>query len=574
MNSGAQGSTSDAIWRALGQPSGGAGADRDRQLVDLVAANALLGTAINNIPQALVMFDADQRLLVCNERYREMYGLSPDIVRPGCTLRDVLSHRRELGNFFESIDAYIETLRAHLRSGHTRSFITRLSDGRVIALTNQPLPNGSWVATHEDITERERAEARIAHMARHDALTGLGNRVLFGERLQQAIAELRQDDRGFAILVFDLDLFKSVNDSLGHPIGDALLQQVAQRLRQTTGETETPCRLGGDEFALVRRADIDQGEAAVVFATRLLDTICQPYEVQGHKIVIGISVGIALAPRDGMDADQLLKNADLAMYRAKSEGRNGYRFFEADMDREARARRTLELDLRNARFDEEFELHYQRIVDATTERTVTVEALVRWRHPRQGLLSPDSRACSDAVRWPAEVNLAVNLSPAQFGNGALIDIVVRALLTSGLPPERLEIEVTETVLLRRDPKIVSVLHQLRNLGIRIVLDDFGTGYSSLSNLRMFPFGKIKIDRAFIEEFTTRPDCAAIVCAMIGLGRNLDMRVTAEGVETREQLDLLRAAGCGEVQGYLFSRPGRATEIEAELQQTGARARVA
>jgi diguanylate cyclase (GGDEF)-like protein len=567
-------------------------AEREAQLSEnsrkLEQANVRVDAALNNMSQGLCMFDKDERLVVCNERYLRVYGLSPDIVKSGCTLRELLEHRKTAGNFSGDVEQYIVDLRARLSQEKNVYFTTHLRDGRVIAVHNHTVAGGGWLATHDDITERQRFEAQIAHMARHDALTDLANRVLFRERMDEALARLRRRNEGFAVFVFDLDLFKAVNDSLGHPVGDALLKEVARRLQAIMRETDTGGRLGGDEFAVLQTVETHQKAGAIALANRLLKSICAPYDINGLQIVIGISVGIALAPNDGTDADQLLKNADLALYRAKSEGRNGYRFFDAEMDAEARLRRALEIDLRNALSQDkfpldEFELHYQTVIDVATRETCGVEALVRWRHPQHGLITPGKfiplaeeigliiplggwimqKACVDAAGWPVNIKLAVNLSPAQFRDGNLADIVAAALAASGLRPERLELEITESVLLQRNAGNIAILHKLKSLGVGIVLDDFGTGYSSLSYLRMFPFDKIKIDKSFVAELSERADCAAIVCAITSLGRSLDIVTTAEGVETQEQFDLLRAAGCAQAQGHLFSRPCPASELEFE-----------
>jgi diguanylate cyclase (GGDEF)-like protein len=557
------------------------------QFRELELANGRVDAALNNMSQGLCMFDGDERLVVCNERYLQMHGLSSDIVRPGCSFHEVLEHRRARGSWDGDIEEYIADMRARLAEGKGYYRTIHLADGRVISVVNQPVAGGGWVATHEDVTERQRVEARIAHMARHDALTDLGNRVLFRDEMDAALARLQQSGQGFSVFVFDLDLFKAVNDSLGHPIGDALLKQVAQRLRAAVSDTDTLGRLGGDEFAVLHRAkkgqSKDQKESAIVVANELLGSICEPYDVDGHQIVIGISVGIALAPEHGADADTLLKNADLALYRAKSEGRNGYRFFESEMDAEARMRHALELDLRNALSRGEFELHYQTIIDVATRDVSGAEALVRWRHPQYGLIPPDKfiplaeeigiiiplgewivrQACRDAARWPEHLKLALNLSPVQFRHSGLLDVVVSAAGESGLRPDRLELEVTETVLLQKNAANVSVLHHLQAFGACIALDDFGTGYSSLSYLRMFPFNKIKIDRSFVAELSSRADCAAIVCAITGLARSLNVETTAEGVETQQQFELLRVAGCTQAQGYLFSRPCAAADLNFE-----------
>jgi diguanylate cyclase (GGDEF)-like protein len=547
----------------------------------LAEANARVDTALNNMTQGLCMFDGEENLVVCNERYLRMYHLPGDIVKPGCSLTQILELRKQAGNFSADIDQYLVGLRRQLAQGEYVYMITHLDDGRVIALQNQAATGGGWVATHEDITERQRAEARIAHMARHDALTDLANRTLFREKMDEALARLSRSGDGFSVFVFDLDLFKAVNDTLGHPVGDALLKAVAGRLRETMRDTDTVGRLGGDEFAILQPVDKNQRQEALAVADRLIRLIGAPYEIEGHQIVIGISIGIALAPEDGTDATQLLKNADLALYRAKSEGRNDYRFFEHKMDAAARLRRALEMDLRNAIANEEFEIHYQSIVNVASLKTCAVEALVRWRHPERGLISPDKfiplseeigligtlgewilrRACTDAAGWPDDVKLAVNLSAAQFRDENLVGIVERALQASGFPVHRLELEITESVLLQKSTGTLDILHRLKALGLNIVLDDFGTGYSSLSYLRMFPFDKIKIDKSFVQEMPNRADCAAIVSAVTSLGRSLQIDTTAEGVETPEQFTLLQAAGCTQAQGFLFSRPQPASELE-------------
>jgi diguanylate cyclase (GGDEF)-like protein len=418
-------------------------------------------------------------------------------------------------------------------------------------------------------------------MARHDALTGLANRMQLLEKMEEAFARSRRRGEKFSVFMFDLDLFKAVNDSLGHPVGDALLKAVADRLKACTRETDTIARLGGDEFALLQLANGNQRESAIILANKLLERIAAPYEIDGHQIVIGTSIGIALAPADGTTADQLLKNADLALYRAKAEGRNGFRLFDTAMDAEARARHALQADLRSALAHNEFELHYQTVYDAATRQACGAEALVRWRHPQLGMVPPNQfvsiaeevgmivplgewilrTACQEAARWPEPIKVAVNLSPAQFRDCNLAEMVADALIQSGLSPDRLELEITESVLLQKSASNLTMLHQFKSLGISVVLDDFGTGYSSLSYLRMFPFDKIKIDRSFVSELSNRADCAAIVCAITGLGRGLNILTTAEGVETEEQLDLLRAAGVDQIQGYLLCRPCPAEELE-------------
>jgi diguanylate cyclase (GGDEF)-like protein len=545
---------------------------------ELKKARDRLDAAMNNVPQGLCMFDAAMRLTVSNARYVEMYGLCADDARPGFLLRDMLLRRAARGSFSADPDQYIAHLRAQLARGTPFRAVTHLQDGRVISVQNQPAPGGGWVAMHEDVTERQRAEAQIAHMARHDALTDLPNRAYFSEEMDKLLARLREGGTQFNVFLFDLDLFKNVNDSLGHPIGDELLKAIAGRLRGAPLGGYTAARFGGDEFAILQAEEGDQRENAVVLAKRLQATLCEPYQIEGHQIVIGISIGIARAPGHGTSQIELLKNADLALYRAKS-GRLGYQFYEPEMDSEARLRRELEIDLREAVAKQQFVLHYQTIVDVTSRRVCGVEALVRWSHPGRGLLGPDRfvpiaeetgliipigewilrQACRDATAWPADVRLAVNLSPVQFRSGNLLSCVTDALVEADLSPARLELEVTESVLLENNAESLAVLHQLKASGVHIVLDDFGTGYSSLSYLRMFPFDKI--DRSFVGEFSNRADCAAIVCAVTGLGRTLQLDTTAEGVETAEQFELLRAAGCTQAQGFLFSRSVPASALD-------------
>lgn len=558
---------------------------------ELAQVNSTLDSALHDMSHGLAMFDRDENLVICNERYLQMYNLSPELVKPGISLRDLLELRRAAGNFVANTDEYIANRRIRMARGESIYIVTHLGDGRVVAVHNRPTKHGGWVAIHEDITERERAEAQMAHMAKHDALTDLANRVLFRERMEEALARLRNNGHGFSVFVFDLDMFKSVNDSLGHPVGDALLKIIAQRLKSLVREGDTVGRLGGDEFAVIQLAEGDQKQSAVSLAHRLLASICAPYQIDGHEIVIGTSIGIALAPTDGLSADELLKNADLALYRAKTDGRKDFRFFETEMDSELRLRRALEVDLRHALARGEFKIHYQPVIDVVTGRADGAEALVRWQHPLRGLIPPDKFiplaeetglilelgewilkcACADAVQWPDSIRLAVNLSPVQFRNAHIAKIVRDVLAASGLPARRLELEITESVLLENSATTLNVLHELKALGVGIVLDDFGTGYSSLRYLRMFPFDKIKIDRSFIEEMPHRTDCAAIVCAITGLARNLAIETTAEGVESEEQFALLRAAGCTHAQGYLFSRPRPVAELDFTRHRRGAAA---
>jgi diguanylate cyclase (GGDEF)-like protein len=473
----------------------------------------------------------------------------------GRLLVDVLREEQAKGQWQGDAGEFFARLVADARESRTTTdVVTRF--GRSIRVVNQPMQGGGWVATFEDITEWLEAQAKISHMARHDALTSLPNRVLFHEQLVQGLRRTGSGDQ-LAVLCLDLDHFKDINDSLGHPIGDALLKEVGRRLKATVGESDTVARLGGDEFAVVQIGRSEE-TAARSLAGRLVEVISAPYEIDDHQIIIGVSIGISLSPQDGSNPDELLKNADLALYRAKADGRGTYRFFETGMDARAQARRLLEMDLRAALQRDEFEAYYQPIRDVVSGRVVAFEALLRWNHPQRGLIAPMNfiplaeetgliiqlgefvlrSACTDAATWPDDVDVAVNLSPVQFKNPNLIASVTEALVASGLDARRLELEITESVLLQNSEATLATLHDLRAMGVRISLDDFGTGYSSLSYLRSFPFDKIKIDRSFVSELATREDSMAIIRAVTGLGRSLGIVTTAEGVENDAQLELL------------------------------------
>ncbi|MFK4381725.1 diguanylate cyclase (GGDEF)-like protein [Bradyrhizobium sp. USDA 223] len=547
----------------------------------------VLDTALENMSQGLCMFDADGKIMLFNERYASLLRRT-GIALTGRLLADVLREEQASGEWQGNADEFFARLVADARDGRTTTEILNRS-GRSIRVVNQPMQGGGWVATFEDITEWLEAQAKISHMARHDALTGLPNRVLFHEQLEHGLRRTSSGDQ-LAVLCLDLDHFKDINDSLGHPIGDALLKEVGRRLEASVGENDTVARLGGDEFAVVL---IGRSEEAVArsLASRLVEVISAPYEIDQHQIVIGVSIGISLSPQDGSSPDELLKNADLALYRAKADGRGTYRFFETGMDARAQARRLLEMDLRAALQRNEFEVHYQPIRDVLSERVVAFEALLRWRHPQRGLIAPIKfiplaeetgliiqlgefvlhRACADAATWPDGIDVAVNLSPVQFKSPNLIAGVTEALAASGLGARRLELEITESVLLQNSEATLTTLHELRAMGVRISLDDFGTGYSSLSYLRSFPFDKIKIDRSFVSELATREDSMAIIRAVTGLGRSLGIVTTAEGVENDAQLELLRREGCTQAQGYLFSKPRPASDVAIMLERPRLRA---
>ena len=462
---------------------------------------------------------------------------------------------------------------------HANHHVAELADGRFIAVSVQPMVNGGRVTTHQDITEQRRSEAKIAHMALHDTLTALPNRALLNERLGEALARGRRGEV-VAIHILDLDHFKHVNDTLGHPIGDKLLQIVGDRLRALVRDTDTIARMGGDEFAIVQVA-LSQVADATSLAQRVIAAVSEPYEIDGHQVVIGTSIGITVAPSDGLVPAELIKNGDLALYRAKADGRGTLRFFEPDMDLQMQARRALEQDLRKALTAGEFELHYQPAINLANDEICGFEALIRWHHPQKGMVSPAAfiplaeetglivpigewvirQACATAAPWPANLKIAVNLSPAQLRSPGLLQVIVSALAASGLAPDRLELEITETVLLQDSETTLAILHRLREIGVRIAMDDFGTGYSSLSHLQRFPFDNIKIDRSFIKDIADNASSLNIVRAVAALASGLGVAATAEGVETQGQLDLIRSEGCTEMQGFLLSKPIPAHEVE-------------
>ncbi len=532
--------------------------------------HARFEAALSNMTLGLCMFDRDGLLQVHNRRFAEMFG-EP---RPGAAAAEALPDVLHASQFAPGGTA---------RSG-SASFTSSLDDGRIIAATRRPMANGGWVATYEDISERRHAEAHLAHLMRHDALTGLANRVLFHEEAARVLRELRPGG-GLAVLTLDLDDFKAVNDMFGHSVGDGLLLAVAGRLLGCTRDCDTVVRLGGDTFAIVQ-TDALQLADTTALAERLLAALNEPFEVQGHAIATGTSIGIVVTSDPQVGAGELLKNADLALHRAKTEGGGTYRFFEEEMNARMQTRRLLTADLRRALDEAQFEVHYQPLMSVPRGEVCGFEALVRWRHPERGLVPPAefiplaeelgligrigawvlNQACTDAVKWPADVKVAVNLSPVQFRNRALAAEISAALQRSGLAPHRLDVEITESLLLQDSDAVLAILHEIKALGVHISMDDFGTGYSSLSYLQHFPFDKIKIDQSFIRNLADGEDSIAIVRAVIGLGRSLGMAVIAEGVETEEQLALLRQEGCGEVQGYLFSPPGPVASVLPIIQR--------
>jgi diguanylate cyclase (GGDEF)-like protein/PAS domain S-box-containing protein len=676
-----------------------------------------LDTALNNMTQGLVLYDASARVVICNQRYIDMYGLSTNIVKPGCHFYDLIQHRKDTGSYDGDVHEFCSNIMRNVAQGKVSSTVMEGGDGRAFMIVNKPLVQGGWVATIEDITarrnleqerdrnqtflreiidhipsqitvkdardhryllvnrvaeaqfglsrdaivgktafdlfskqlaeriaaddeqalqsadglsldehpfesksmgrryitskrigirdqagdpryiinvvedvtERRRADEKIAHMAHYDALTDLPNRTLFRARIERELERIGEGEQ-FALLYIDIDEFKGINDSLGHHVGDELLKTVANRIRDCVKETDLIARLGGDEFAVIQTA-VGSPAEVVEFVTRIHEAIRQPYQCLGHQLSTDASIGIALAPQHGTELDQLIKNADLAMYAAKAEGRRTHRFFEPAMHASAKARLTMELDLRQAMARGGFEIHYQPFVNLQRNEVSGCEALLRWRHPVRGMVSPAEfipvaeetglinelgdwvlrTACTEAALWPDHIRLAVNVSPVQFKCATLALKITSALAASGLAPRRLELEITEAVLIRDDEAALAILHQLRAVGVRIALDDFGTGYSSLSYLKRFPFDKIKIDRSFVTDIAEADGSSAIVQAVVNIAAERNMTTTAEGVETEQQMQMLRTLGCIEMQGYLFSAAKPAAEVKKLLDASGGKA---
>ncbi|MFD2057790.1 putative bifunctional diguanylate cyclase/phosphodiesterase [Mesorhizobium calcicola] len=558
--------------------------EQRRAQQDLKEQHRRFDAALANMSQGLLMYDADSKMIVRNRRFLELYNVTAADFPIGTTHRDALERLLELGIYTKiDVDSEVAKTQACLAAAKTHSAYRYLTDGRTVLVTRRPMSGGGWVVTFDDVTERRRTEERMTHLAHHDTLTGLPNRSMFRERLDYALEDAAAP---LAIFSLDLDRFKAVNDTWGHPAGDWLLKSVAERLQRCLrNETDVVARFGGDEFVIIQFPSRGLAEVEKM-AKRIVEVIAKPFRDKNRDMHVGISLGIAVFPDDGRDADTLLKNADTALYRAKSEGRNLYRFFEPGMDATVQTRRALEADLETALPRQEFDLDFQPIMNIESGEIVGAEALMRWHSPTRGTVAPDNfipvaeetglivrlgewalrKACAAAAGWPSALRIAVNVSAVQLKSSGFARNVISALAFSGVPASRLELEITETVLMDESETVLKTLRQLRELGIRIALDDFGTGYSSLGYLRRFPVDKIKIDRSFIRDIGNR-DTAAIVRTIIGLGSELGITVTAEGVETEMQLDILRKDGCVEAQGYLIGVPSKATDIVRLLKTT-------
>jgi diguanylate cyclase (GGDEF)-like protein len=544
---------------------------------DLRTRNLILDGALSNMSQGLCMYDQDQRVMISNERFATMYGLPAGAIKPGMSLRDIVQKRIDNGIYAgSSPQAYMAERIAAVRKA--QDSIHELSNGRIIAVARRPLQEGGWVTTHDDITDQRRMEEQVTLLAHHDALTGLPRRTALRERLDEALSVGDRLDRRI-VMVIGIDRFSEINDTLGHAAGDSVLKAVADRLQNSARRSTILGRFGDDSFAVIEAVE-NPARDAIGLADRVLTAIRKPLKVGEEKLEVTATIGIAVSPTDGRDADTLMKNAALALNRGRIEGRGRHHFFEAGMDRELRARRTLEQDLAEALEKNQFELHYQPIVNLARNAVSGFEALLRWRHPAQGLMSPGvflpiaeeagllpaigewtlQQACAEAARWPNGFIVSVNLAVSQFWAADFTRSIINALTTTGLTADRLEIEITEKVIHDNAEGAMKILRSISDLGVLVALDDFGAGFSSLTYMRQFPFHKIKIDRSFITGLSGREDSRVIIRTLARLGTGLGMLTTAEGVETREQLEIVRAEGCAEMQGYYFSAPKTAEQI--------------
>jgi len=544
--------------------------------------NARFDVAMNCMSQGLCLYDRGQRIVLANKKYAEIYRLTTDQISPGTLLTDIFRYRREQGTGFRVSDDHYFTRSPAEDSTET----LELADGRMVSIARHLMPDGGWLAIHEDITVRANAERKIAHLARHDQLTGLPNRYEFSGFLEEAVANNKRSGDKIAVFMLDLDGFKTVNDTLGHGAGDLLLQAVAQRLKTCVRHADLVARLGGDEFAIIQYIDKEEREAAIALALRIIDAISDAFDLSGQAIHVGISIGISLCPEQGISPEDLIQKADLALYATKAAGKNDFRIYELSMSASDDDQKALERDMRQALKGEEFELHYQPMVDLATGDVQGMEALVRWRHPERGLLLPDQfislaestgliiplgewilqKACNDAASWAVPLKVAVNISSIQLSKSNLFDVVLCNLVETGLAPTRLELEFNESVVIDQTGSAAQTIRQLSNIGVTMVIDDFGTGYSSASLLANFTFRKIKIDQSFVQGITDRRDCAAVVASVLALAEGLGIETTAAGIETVTQMKSLQAAGVTYGQGYYFGRPAFCAGIDPSDQR--------
>ena len=560
----------------------------------LKTVNGQFDTALSRISQGITMYDSDHRLVVWNDRFVKIYGFPPELITVGRPFREILAYQSKTGNIKQDPDRYMAIRMERLSKDQIYSAQHLLTNGRTVAVFNHALENGGWVSTHEDITDRKNSETRIEQLAHFDTLTGLANRNLFKEQVEETLARYRQQEGGFAVILLDLDKFKGVNDTLGHQCGDLLLKGVANRIKTTIRDVDLAARLGGDEFAvLVQQGKGGLRERLEAQAARLIAAVSAPYVIDGHPVVVGCSIGIALIPQHGERIDEVLRNADLALYKSKSAGRNCFHIYSTEMKAEADQRSALEIDLREAIWGDQLDVHYQPVIELDTGRVVSVEALARWNHKTKGSIPPSEfipvaeeaglivelgnwimlKACHDAMRMPRDIKVAVNLSPVQFAKSNVVEAAMFATAESGLAEERLELEITEGVLLEETEQNLVTLRQLKDLGISIALDDFGVGFSSLAYLTVFPFDKVKIDKSFIDRLD-RPETSAVIASIVQLTTSLNRSTVAEGIETQDQLDRVRSLGLKFGQGYLFSKPVPASELTFEPMIKGARSKAA
>ena len=551
----------------------------------LLVQNLRFNTALNNMTQGLTLFDAEDNLVIANARFSALYGLDPQEILAGRPFADIAALTRQNARPIMPFNTTPLALTGRSEApALNNAYAQEQLDGRVLWISHEPMASGGWVTTYEDITDRRRNEEKISYMALHDSLTGLANRPHFREKLRAILESLdgtdqRADPNGFALYLIDLDDFKSVNDLYGHLAGDEILCEVARRLQSCIHPDDLVARLGGDEFAIIQ-SNILSRDAARLLATRIASVMKEPFHLEAGIVSSGVSIGVSLSPLHGNEDNLLLKRADLALYRAKAAGKGHFALFEVGMDAEFERKRELEYDLQHAIQRGELRVFYQPQVNLQVGEVSGFEALLRWQHPARGLISPLDfipvaeqsglinsigewvlrEACREAANWPPSYRIAVNISPIQIKTPNLVQIVMNALASAGLPAERLELEITESAFLQDSEQILTTLRQLRSLGVRFAMDDFGTGYSSLASLRRFKFEKIKIDRSFVKDVLTRKESVEIVHAIISLGRSLGINTTAEGVENVEQLKMLQDEGCTEVQGYYFGRPVPASEL--------------